>query len=199
MTGHALYLRSVCPFIIVFHGLRCHPLTCIVLKLRLRADSIPSGAHHLSAFVEEWPALVCDHPSRLSVESYKATAIKKREVDNVRAEIISRGNRSRSPLFEKHKGWGSLSCDNVSTERVGQPPSRLRRVSRAFLWMSIRSDLGNWIARHNQLLWFRSNGQRLERSQVAHPSTLRFRFPARNEGAPSLRFLQGREAVSLVP
>src|SRR5208282_5105587 len=35
--------------------------------------------------------------------------------------------------------------------------------------MSIRSFLGNWIARHNQLLWSRSNGQRLERSQVAHP------------------------------
>ena len=34
--------------------------------------------------------------------------------------------------------------------------------------MSIRSLLGNWIAQHNQLLWFRSNGQRLERSQVAH-------------------------------
>src|SRR5258708_26899192 len=34
--------------------------------------------------------------------------------------------------------------------------------------MSIRSLLGNWIARHNQLLWFRSNGQRLERS-LAHP------------------------------
>src|SRR6266852_177539 len=50
--------------------------------------------------------------------------------------------------------------------------SRRRRVSRAFLWMSIRSFLGNWIARHNQLLWFRSNGQRLERSQVAHPSRL---------------------------
>src|SRR6266568_443506 len=47
--------------------------------------------------------------------------------------------------------------------------SRRRGVSRAFLWMSIRSFLGNWIARHNQLLWFRSNGQRLERSQVAHP------------------------------
>src|ERR1700687_5710063 len=46
--------------------------------------------------------------------------------------------------------------------------SRLRRVSRAFLWMSIRSLLGNWIARHNQLLRFRSNGQPLERSQVAH-------------------------------
>src|SRR6266702_7220734 len=44
--------------------------------------------------------------------------------------------------------------------------SRRRRVSRAFLWMSIRSFLGNWIARHNQLLWFRSNGQRLERSQA---------------------------------
>src|SRR5271165_1120643 len=38
--------------------------------------------------------------------------------------------------------------------------------------MSIRSLLGNWIAQHNQLLWFRSNGQRLERSQVAHPVNL---------------------------
>jgi hypothetical protein len=28
------------------------------------------------------------------------------------------------------------------------------------------SLLGNWIAQHNQLLWFRSNGQRLETSQV---------------------------------
>jgi hypothetical protein len=33
--------------------------------------------------------------------------------------------------------------------------------------MSIRSVLGNWIARHNQLLRFRSNGQPLERSQLA--------------------------------
>src|SRR5258708_14474124 len=53
---------------------------------------------------------------------------------------------------------------------VSTKASRLRKVSRAFLWMSIRSFLGNWIARHNQLLWFRSNGQRLERSQVAHSS-----------------------------
>src|SRR5271165_3300952 len=53
---------------------------------------------------------------------------------------------------------------------VSTNASRLRRVSRAFLWMSIRSVLGNWIARHNQLLRFRSNGQRLERSQVPHPS-----------------------------
>src|SRR5438309_4963633 len=53
---------------------------------------------------------------------------------------------------------------------VSTNASRLRRVSRAFLWMSIRSVLGNWIARHNQLLWFRSNGQRLERSQVPHPN-----------------------------
>jgi hypothetical protein len=35
--------------------------------------------------------------------------------------------------------------------------------------MSIRFVLGNWIARHNQLLWFRSNGQPPERSQVAQP------------------------------
>src|SRR5947209_18178694 len=52
---------------------------------------------------------------------------------------------------------------------VSTKASRLRRVSRAFLWMSIRSVLGNCIARHNQLLWFRSNGQRLERAQVPHP------------------------------
>src|ERR1019366_5800404 len=50
---------------------------------------------------------------------------------------------------------------------VSTNASRLRSVSRAFLWMSIRSVLGNWIARHNQLLRFRSNGQPLERSQVA--------------------------------
>src|SRR5713101_9460124 len=53
--------------------------------------------------------------------------------------------------------------------------SRRRRVSRAFLWMSIRSFLGNWIARHNQLLWFRSNGQRLERSQVARRCYVNYR------------------------
>jgi hypothetical protein len=54
-------------------------------------------------------------------------------------------------------------------------------VSRAFLWMSIRSVLGNWIARHNQLLRFRSNGQRLERSQLAHPFLILIL-----EGAPLL-------------
>src|SRR5271165_5050383 len=40
--------------------------------------------------------------------------------------------------------------------------------------MSIRSLLGNWIAQHNQLLWFRSNGQRLERSQATHVLVMEF-------------------------
>jgi hypothetical protein len=37
----ALYLRSVCSIIAALHGLRCHPLTCISLKLRLTVDSNP--------------------------------------------------------------------------------------------------------------------------------------------------------------
>ena len=37
----ALYLRSVCWIKTAFHGLRCHPLACIVLKLRLSVDSNP--------------------------------------------------------------------------------------------------------------------------------------------------------------
>src|SRR5258708_20201813 len=51
---------------------------------------------------------------------------------------------------------------------ISTKASRLRKVSRAVVGMSIRSFLGNWIGRHNQLLWFRSNGQRLERSQLPH-------------------------------
>jgi hypothetical protein len=39
----ALYLRSVRGIITAFRGLRCHPLTCIVLKIRLSVDSIPSA------------------------------------------------------------------------------------------------------------------------------------------------------------
>src|SRR5208283_2257458 len=39
----ALYVRSVCWITTAFHGLRCHPLTCMLLKLRLSADSIPSA------------------------------------------------------------------------------------------------------------------------------------------------------------
>jgi hypothetical protein len=39
----ALYLRSVRWITTVFHGLRCHPLTCMLLKIHLTADSIPSA------------------------------------------------------------------------------------------------------------------------------------------------------------
>src|SRR5271166_1449898 len=50
--------------------------------------------------------------------------------------------------------------------------------------MSIRSLLGNWIAQHNQLLWFRSNGQRLERSQVPQLPAVSSQFP---DSAKSIR------------
>jgi hypothetical protein len=39
----ALYLRSVCWITTAFRGLRCHPLTCMLLNLRFSADSIPSA------------------------------------------------------------------------------------------------------------------------------------------------------------
>src|SRR5215472_15977655 len=48
--------------------------------------------------------------------------------------------------------------------------SRLRNVSRAFLWTSIRFLQRNLVARHNQLLRVKSNGQHLERSQVPLPA-----------------------------
>jgi hypothetical protein len=38
----ALYLRSVCWITTALHGLRCHPLTCMSLKLCLSADSSPT-------------------------------------------------------------------------------------------------------------------------------------------------------------
>jgi hypothetical protein len=38
----ALQPRSICWFITAFRGLRCHPLTCISLKLRLTVDSNPT-------------------------------------------------------------------------------------------------------------------------------------------------------------
>ena len=43
----ALYQRSVCWITAAFHGLRCHPPTCMLLNLRLSADSIPSGLTNL--------------------------------------------------------------------------------------------------------------------------------------------------------
>ena len=42
-TEPALYPRSVCWFTTAFDGLRCHPLTRMLLNLRLSADSIPSA------------------------------------------------------------------------------------------------------------------------------------------------------------
>jgi hypothetical protein len=42
MLPSALYLRSVCLISVAFCGLRCHPLACIVLKLRLSVDSSPT-------------------------------------------------------------------------------------------------------------------------------------------------------------
>jgi len=43
----ALYLRSVYLITTAFHGLRCHPLTCVLLKIRLTVDSSPSwGANY---------------------------------------------------------------------------------------------------------------------------------------------------------
>ena len=43
LSPFALYLRSVCTSNIAFRGLRCHPPTCMSLKLRLAVDSIPSA------------------------------------------------------------------------------------------------------------------------------------------------------------
>jgi hypothetical protein len=39
----ALYLRSVCRITTAFRGLRCHPLTCMLLNLRLNDDSSPTS------------------------------------------------------------------------------------------------------------------------------------------------------------
>ena len=38
----ALYLRFVCPITAALRGLRCHPLTCMLLKVRLSVDSSPT-------------------------------------------------------------------------------------------------------------------------------------------------------------
>jgi len=42
LDSSALHLRSVCWIITAFYGLRCHPLTCMFLKLRLSVDSSPT-------------------------------------------------------------------------------------------------------------------------------------------------------------
>jgi hypothetical protein len=43
----ALYVRSVCWITTAFRGLRCHPLTCMLLNIPLSADSIPSALTNL--------------------------------------------------------------------------------------------------------------------------------------------------------
>jgi hypothetical protein len=42
-STEAAKLRSVCWITTAFRGLRCHPLTCMSLKIRLNVDSIPSA------------------------------------------------------------------------------------------------------------------------------------------------------------
>jgi len=41
VTEAALHLRSVCWITTAFRGLRCHPLTCMLLKIRLTENSNP--------------------------------------------------------------------------------------------------------------------------------------------------------------
>jgi len=41
-SENALHLRSVYRITTAFHGLRCHPLTCMSLKIRLTVDSSPT-------------------------------------------------------------------------------------------------------------------------------------------------------------
>jgi hypothetical protein len=45
----ALYLRSVCVTNTALHGLKCHPLICMLLKLRLKVDSTPTRFRIFSA------------------------------------------------------------------------------------------------------------------------------------------------------
>jgi hypothetical protein len=48
------------------------------------------------------------------------------EIENADTENISSRKRSRFPPFEKRKGWGTLSCDDIGTERMGHPPDTER-------------------------------------------------------------------------
>jgi hypothetical protein len=41
-SENALQMRSVYRITAAFHGLRCHPLTCMLLKIRLTDDSSPT-------------------------------------------------------------------------------------------------------------------------------------------------------------
>src|SRR5581483_620680 len=43
VNEYALYMRSVRVAWVDFHGLRCHPWPCMLLKRRFFADSIPSA------------------------------------------------------------------------------------------------------------------------------------------------------------
>jgi hypothetical protein len=47
-------------------------------------------------------------------------------IENSATENISSRKRSRFPPFEKRKGWGTLSCDDIGTERMGHQPDTER-------------------------------------------------------------------------
>jgi hypothetical protein len=64
-AGPALYLRSVCWITTAFRGLRCHPLTCMLLNLRLSADSIPSALTNVSITWKPHPS--CSQRLNVSV------------------------------------------------------------------------------------------------------------------------------------
>ena len=63
----ALYLRSVCASKVAFRGLRCHPLTCMLLKLRLSVDSIPSALTIFKINHLRWNPFLSELSSRASV------------------------------------------------------------------------------------------------------------------------------------
>ena len=57
----ALYLRSVYPIQVVFHGLRCHPPTGMLLEIRLSVDSSCTAYMHeleSASFKEDVPPIV---------------------------------------------------------------------------------------------------------------------------------------------
>lgn len=49
------------------------------------------------------------------------------EIENADTENISSRKRSRCPPFEKRKEWGTLSCSDIGTERMGHPSAHQLR------------------------------------------------------------------------